>query len=106
MRELRNDNTLKYFVTNITKQIGKNCKKIILFGSRARGDDTEESDYDFLIVVSEVSPQLKNTIDSLCGEILFQYNKVFSVVIISEEKYVQQIYNPLLINIRKEGKPL
>ena len=33
--------------------IDYNIEKIILFGSRARGDNSEESDYDILVVVKE-----------------------------------------------------
>ena len=38
---------LKSIVTPIAKEYG--VKKIYLFGSTARGDDNEESDYDFCI---------------------------------------------------------
>jgi len=46
---------MESFITNIVNDalIGIDYKKIILFGSRARGDNREDSDYDLLIVVSE-----------------------------------------------------
>ncbi len=39
--------TIKEKVAPIAQQYG--VQKVFLFGSRARGDDDEESDYDFLI---------------------------------------------------------
>ena len=44
--------------------------KIILFGSRARGDSTEESDYDILVVAPSSLPRWKRTVplyDALAG---------------------------------------
>ena len=46
--------------TSITEQIknllGGKLEKVILFGSRARGDATEESDFDFVIVANFEEP--------------------------------------------------
>jgi uncharacterized protein len=36
-----------------------NPVQVILFGSVARGDDTEDSDLDFLVVLDEVEPARK-----------------------------------------------
>lgn len=44
---------IKKNVGNLLKEMlqGINYKEIILFGSRARGDYSEKSDYDILIVM-------------------------------------------------------
>jgi len=49
-------NIIKKEIVNIITEFGLELDKIILFGSRARGDFTKYSDWDFLIVV-------KNSID-------------------------------------------
>jgi hypothetical protein len=36
----------------------------------------------------------------------YQYNAVFSIFPISEEKHRQLRYSPFLLNVRKEGIPL
>ncbi len=38
---------------------GKRIRKIILFGSRARGDAHPDSDYDLLVVVRDITPEEK-----------------------------------------------
>ena len=103
MRYNRKDAALDYFVQQIREQLGDHLKQVILFGSRARGDDVKGSDYDCLVVVDKVSRTFKDIIDEVAGETLYQYNAVFSAFLISEEKYHGQIYNPLLMNISKEG---
>jgi len=44
---------IKGIILNVAKEMNIEIDKIILFGSRARGDYREESDYDILIVTKE-----------------------------------------------------
>ena len=97
------DRLLEYFLDEIREQLGEHLKQIILFGSRARGDYVADSDYDFLAVVDKVSPEIKEIVDKVAGEFLFQYDTVFSIFPISEEKYRKKTYEPFLRNIRREG---
>jgi predicted nucleotidyltransferase len=41
----------------ILRRLGSRVRKIILFGSRARGDARPDSDFDLLVVLSEVTPR-------------------------------------------------
>lgn len=97
------DEILAIFVQEIRKQLDDRLKQVILFGSRARRDHVPDSDYDCLVVVDEVSSEVKDIVDEIAGELLYQYNTVFSIFPISEKKYRQQTYDPLLMNVRREG---
>jgi predicted nucleotidyltransferase len=99
----KQDDALQHFMQQIREQLGNHLKQIILFGSRARGEDVPGSDYDCLIIVDEVTKALKDIIDEVTGEALYQHSAVFSAFLISEERHNRQPYNPLLINIVKEG---
>jgi len=44
---------IKEVILNVAKEMNIEIDKIILFGSRARGDYREDSDYDILIVTKE-----------------------------------------------------
>lgn len=103
MKNERNDEILDVFLQEIRRQLGTHLKQVILFGSRARGDGVVDSDYDCLAVLDEVSPAVRDVIDETAGELLYQYNVVFSIFPISEEKHRQQTYNPFLMNVRREG---
>jgi uncharacterized protein len=54
-------NTLGSFVPGAVAEIVQavNPVRVILFGSVARGDDTIDSDLDFLVVLDEVEPARK-----------------------------------------------
>ena len=44
---------VKRIVMGEARKLGVRVEKIILFGSRARGEEGEESDYDILVIVRE-----------------------------------------------------
>lgn len=103
MKYDRKDDVLNYFVDQLRNQLGSHLKKVVLFGSKSRGDDVPGSDYDCLVVVDVVSEEIKDVIDEVAGDTLFHYNAVFSAFLISEEKFQRKTYNLLLMNINKEG---
>lgn len=100
------DETLQHFLREIKLRVGVRLKKIILFGSKARGDDAPNSDYDCLAVVDVVTRDIKEVIDELAGELLFEHNAVFSIFPISESAYLRKSFDPFLKNIRSEGVAL
>jgi predicted nucleotidyltransferase len=88
----------------LEKLYGTRLKKIILYGSWARGNATEESDIDLLIVLEgKISPgaEIDRMIDIITG-INLKHDVLLSVYPISEQDY-STIQSPLLINVRKEG---
>lgn len=100
---VKKDNILLLFSDKLKEQLGYHLKQIILFGSKARGDDAPDSDYDCLAIVDSLSPVINETIDEIAGEFLYQYNVVFSVFPVSEKRYHTQVHNPFFINVQNEG---
>ncbi|MGB9714804.1 MAG: nucleotidyltransferase domain-containing protein [Thermodesulfovibrionales bacterium] len=97
---------LKEFKEEIEKLYGKRLKSIILYGSWARGDATEDSDIDVLIVLEgKIIPgkEIDRMID-IITDINLKYRVLMSVYPISEEDY-STINSPFLINVRREGVP-
>ena len=99
-------NILEEFKEEIGKLYGARLKEVILYGSWARGDATDESDIDLLIVLEgKIVPgaEIDRMID-IITEINLKYDMLLSVYPISEQDY-SVINSPLLINVRKEGIP-
>lgn len=94
---------LDLFRQEMRKCFGDRLKRIVLFGSRARGDNTPDSDYDCLVILDEVSPSVKAIIDEIAGDFLFRYNVVLSILPKTEEEIHDQPYNPFLKNAFQEG---
>ena len=93
----------KKMIHEMEKRLGSRLRKVILIGSMARRDNTPESDYDCIAVVGEVTPEILDIIDDISGEMLYAYNSVFSIIPISETRYHDEKFNPLLINAGREG---
>jgi predicted nucleotidyltransferase len=97
---------LREFREELEELYGARLKDIILYGSWARGDATEDSDIDLLIILEgEVTPgaEIDRMID-IITELNLKHGVLISVVPISEEDYFT-INSPLLINVRREGVP-
>ena len=81
-----------------------NLTDIVLYGSYARNDYTDNSDIDLLVVLNKVDSPGKeiDKIVDVIYDINLKYNILISIVPVSKVDY-KNIKSPLLINVRKEG---
>jgi uncharacterized protein len=78
--------------------------RVILFGSRARGNDKTISDWDFLILTSIQSNEtLKRQIRDGLIDTELEAEEVISTIIYSQEKWENYKFTPLYINILRDG---
>ncbi len=94
---------MRDFTTSVRRILGSHLKELVLFGSRARGDETAQSDYDLLVVVDQVNEGVNRGIDEIAGQALLDHGAVLSAFSISETDRTQRKFSPLLLNIRREG---
>ena len=78
---------------------------IILYGSVARNDNTDESDIDIVIIIkNEMDDATKEQFIHWSAELDLRYDRVFSIIDIQEEN-MEKWGNvlPFYQNIQKEG---
>lgn len=83
---------------------GERLVRMVLFGSRARGDAEGDSDIDVLVVLAgHVSPceEIERTSEAV-GDLCLRHNVVISCVFMDVERYAHR-NGPLLRNVRREG---
>jgi uncharacterized protein len=83
---------------------GERMTHLILFGSRARGDEENSSDIDILVVLEgkvSSSEEVSRT-GGIVARLSLASDRVISCVFMDKEHF-QQRKGPLLRNIRKEG---
>jgi len=80
--------------------------EIILFGSRARGDHRDDSDWDFLIILKKekVSKVEKNLIREKLYEIELESDEIISSIIHSAIEWKKRSITPIYKVIKEEGK--
>ena len=80
-------------------------KRMIVFGSRARGTATNESDLDVFIELHELTPALRKEIYHIAWEIGFDHGIVIFPFLTSTTLLVNSplIANPIINAIEKEG---
>ena len=100
-----NRDIMSRLVAGIKAAVPDKVSQIILYGSVARGDASDESDIDVAMIVraplnAEDEDNLSYTIVSLN----LDYDCVFSVIDIQEDVYlVWKDYSPFYRNISTEG---
>jgi len=76
-----------------------------VFGSRARGDATPDSDLDVFIELEESTPDLRRRISEIAWEVGFEMDRVISTVVTTraELEHGPMGANPLVLNVEREG---
>jgi len=76
-----------------------------VYGSRARGDNSEESDLDVFIELNTISPAVRLRISELAWEIGFDYDRVISTFVTTPDNLINGPLsaNPILKKIAQEG---
>lgn len=97
--------TVKAMISNLTEIYGGTIEKIVLYGSYARGTQTEESDVDIALLLNK-DPEKRATEKMIknVAQHELECGRVLSVVEIQESKFdVWKSSLPFYMNIDKEG---
>lgn len=95
---------LKEFRAGVEVLYNKRLKGIILYGSWARDEATDDSDIDLLIVLAgEVDPcEEIDRMADIFTDLNLEHNVLIAVYPVSESDF-NKVDSPLLINVREEG---
>jgi uncharacterized protein len=78
-------------------------KEIILFGSYARGDFTNESDINLILLLDKIDASRERAkYSSVISRISLKYDTVVSVIPIEYEEFHRK-RTPLILNVNREG---
>ena len=95
---------LRHFRAALAEMYGHRLERVVLFGSRARGDADQESDYDIAVFLRDMSdrPAEMNRLADLATDILYTGGPFIHAM-----PYPAGFYNdermPLMDAIRAEG---
>lgn len=93
------DKISREYANRVRRKLGKHVKQIVLFGSRARGDFTEGSDYDILIVVDKSEKQFQEMVLDESVEMMNKYYALMGSVVCDEKEWERKKRFPIGLNI-------
>ena len=99
------EHILKEFKQKTAELYGVRLKKIVLYGSYARGQANDEhSDIDLAVVLAgTVDPcEEIDRMADIFTDLNLEYNVLIAVYPVSESNF-EKVESPLLINVHREG---
>lgn len=98
---------IQEFVKEIQQLLGARVKKIILYGSYARGDYNKQSDVDIMILTDLSFKEIedyRDKISDIAYDIELNTGIILSPIIKNIEKYNSRVnFVPFYKNVQKEG---
>lgn len=85
--------------------LGLSLKRLVLFGSKARGEGDEDSDIDILVIATREDGPTRHTILRLGARVSLEYDVLFNLFPISQERWQRMaaIGYPLYRSITRNG---
>lgn len=86
------------------EKYGAGIKRVILYGSHARGEATEDSDVNVLVLVDEsLNPrEVDDSLSDLLYDIILEEHELVSVIVLPENHFENHNL-PFMLNVRREG---
>ncbi len=97
MAPVANPNDLQLaqqFAVRLQGELGDNLLRVSLFGSRARRDHRERSDYDFMIVLRQPTGSARSAVHDQALRWELDYNVNFSTKILSHDDFCKLRVGP------------
>ena len=106
--EKQREKQLKELKVNLENLLAPQAFRMILFGSRARGDYLDDSDVDVAILVHGLTREIKKRIFERVAEIELAYLLPIAVLVFSEEEFehLKKRERRIAVDIDSEGIPL
>lgn len=92
-------------ITGKARQIVPHSAEVILFGSRARGDAHEDSDWDVLILLDKerITSQDIDDYTYPLRELGWSYNQCINAILYTKKDWNKSITSPFRQNVISEG---
>ncbi len=104
----RERKAVQEFLAKVRQAYSEKIQRVALFGSKARGDSTQYSDIDILLIVSDDTWNFRQAFSVIISDIALKYDVLLDVRVISAARwqYLAEIQAGLYQNISKDAVAL
>jgi predicted nucleotidyltransferase len=102
-KNINRDPVINNIIKRLKDRLGERLIELWLYGSHARGDYSEDSDYDILVVTDGDIKQIKETVYEESYQILDSLNQLVGGLVYDKDSWSRIRNSPLGWNVRKEG---
>lgn len=97
--------TISDGVAKVFHRIAPTKARAILFGSRARGEARQDSDWDILILLDKehITPADVNEVSYPIRELGWEINEIVNPVMYTMKEWESKSFTPFYKNVMKEG---
>src|SRR5713226_292207 len=83
---------LKRFKAKVEKILGDRLDRVVLFGSRSRGDADPESDFDLLVTVQSLQETDRKRVLEIAVDLSLEYGTVLAVLVVPTNDFREDRY--------------
>ncbi|MEW6601542.1 MAG: nucleotidyltransferase domain-containing protein [Nitrospirota bacterium] len=85
----RDRNLILEFKKRLPSDLANRMKRFIIFGSRVKGEASEDSDLDVIALVDEKSPELEKRLEDIAYQIMWDHDfkPIISLKVLSETQF-------------------
>jgi predicted nucleotidyltransferase len=99
---------VREFAGRVRERLGGELTALKLFGSKARGDDTPESDIDILVEVEQATSAIEDAVLDIAFEVNLAHDVYISPRVIARAVFADPVWRitPFIQRLEQEGVPL
>lgn len=91
----------------LPSEVVRHLRRMILYGSRARGDASEDADLDLVALVDEKTPELEQALEEIAYNVMWDHDfrPIISLKVLTEEKFSDSLSKGFSFyrNVEREG---
>lgn len=101
----KENEALQTFIQRLQAELGQQIVRIILFGSKARGNSAADSDVDVLILAKNEDRQLQKAISKISSQVDLDYDILLNSLLIADKRWMQMSKErfSLCRNVERDG---